>query len=255
MISWLVFELLLAAVVLLLALLVIPNPMRDGLRRTVRTLFKRAHDSATTPIERELELIAGPQKVIDDSLQQVQDLRGSLLHESNVLLQRLDELHLAEDGYFRLTDDAAADPQSINAQLTVVADKEEEVGIQQAVVDGIQTAVSAALGAVEKARKEIRRLELVVKSDEAKAKATTALDNASRVIAAAQAIGVTGSALQRESDTVQEEFEKAKARIEDAQGTAAEREFKARRQQEQLNEVRQRLEARRAGRTTPESKS
>jgi len=238
-------ELGLAAAVILALLLVIPSPLRQPLRDTVRIRAQRVKNQVTTPIERELELIAGPQQVIDQSQAQVQDLRGTLLHEGNVLLQRKDDLVTAEAQYYKAADDK--NDTGIDELVMLVAEKEQEVAIQQGVVDGVQTAVAAACSGVDKARKELRRVQMTIKSDEAKAKATLALDAAARVMEAARSITTNGGALHQASGEVNSDFEQARARLDGMQGTPVERELNNATQRDELSGLRQRLDAKRAG--------
>lgn len=238
---WLQFDLGLAIVVIVAAILIVPSPFRDALKKAFRINIKKAKDAGTTAIERELALIAEPQRVIDEAQQQVQDLRGALRHENDVLLLRQDDLNLAEGAYFKVIEEKG-DQDAVEQSLILVAEKEEDVGLQQKVVSGLESAVATACSAVNGARRELRRLQMTVKSDEAKAKATGALETAARVIEQAQTIGAAGGALHRESRQVDQEFESAKARVEMAQG--GESEARAIRQQAQLDEVRRRLEAR-----------
>src|ERR1700679_1241872 len=99
------FQVAAAVVVILTVLLIVPSPLRQPLRNIVKIRARSLKNQVTTPIERELELIAGPQKVIDESHAQVEDLRGSLLHERNVLMQRQDDQAAAEGQYYAAADD------------------------------------------------------------------------------------------------------------------------------------------------------
>jgi uncharacterized coiled-coil protein SlyX len=223
------------------------RPVRERVLLFVGIELKKAHKATSSPIERELALIAGPQRTIEEASQQVQDLRGQRLHEGNLLLLRNDDLRRAEEAYYKANDEGA-EASAIEEALGLVADKEQEITIQQGVVDGLDHAVAASCGAVVRARRELRSLELKVKSDEAKARATEVSENAAKVIEAAKAIGVTGGALQQESDTVHENYEQARVRLDEADGTPAEREFKSAKRKEELSELRKRLDAQRSQR-------
>jgi len=239
----------LAAVAVLVLLFYVPNPVRDSFRSLFSIRLKRLKKAANTPIERELALIAGPQKVIDDSQAQVQDLRGTLLHESTVLMQREDDLAAAEAQYYKAADDST--DTGIDELVLLVAEREQEVALQKNVVDGMQAAVVAACAGVDKARKELRRVQMTIKSDEAKARATQALDAAARVIDAARSITVNGSALNEASKEVNHDFEQARARLDNMQGSAAERELKQATDRQDLLDLRKRLDAKRANQSAP----
>ncbi|HEY9774284.1 MAG TPA: hypothetical protein V6C81_10835 [Planktothrix sp.] len=226
------------------AFLFVPNTVRERVFLFMHIGVKKAQNATTTSIERELKLIAGPQKIIQEASEKVQDLQGSLFHERNVLMLREDDLARAEETYYKAADEKA-DQTAIDETLGLVQDKQHEIEIQQGIVEGLEGAVQASCSAVVKARQELRGLELKVKSDEAKSKATTVSENAAKVIEAARSIGVTGGALQQESDAVHEQYEQARAKLEDAQGTPAEREFKSRKRQEELTALRKRLDEQR----------
>jgi len=228
-------------------LLWVPNPFRQMLRDIAKIRFGRVKKATTTPIERELELIAGPQRVVEESQAQVQDLRGSLQHECNVLMQRQDDLNVAEAQYYKAADDKS--DSGIDELVLLVADREQEVTIQQGVVDGIEAAVAAACSGVDKARKELRHVQLTIRSDEAKAKATQALDAAARVMDAARSITANGGALREASGEVNRDFEAARARVDGFQGNAADRELKAMTDRQEMTELRKRLDAKRAAKS------
>jgi hypothetical protein len=233
----------LAIVAIIAMLLYVPNPFRNMLRDIFKIRTNRIKKAVTTPIERELALVAGPQKVIDESLSQVQDLRGTLVHESNVLLQRQDDLAAAEAQYYKAVDDKG--DSGIDELVMLVAEKEQELTMQQQVVDGIQAAVAAACSGVDKARKELRKVQMTIKSDEAIAKATQALDAAAKVMEAARSMTVNGGALKEASGEVNRDYAAARARVDGFGGSQVERELKQMDEQQQLSELRKRLDAKR----------
>ena len=237
----------LGGLTLLVMLIIVPSPFRTTLLDTFNIRAKRLKKAISSPIERELELVAGPQAIIDASQVQVQDLRGTLIHETNILLIRQDTLAAAEAAYYKAADDEH--DSGIDELVQMVGEKEQEVTIQARVVEGIQTAVAAACAGVDKARKELRRVQMTVKSDEAKAKATLALDSAARVMEAALSITADGGALKEASQEVGRQFEAAKARLDGMNGSTTERELDAINNRDELNGLRARLDAKRAAAT------
>jgi hypothetical protein len=223
---------------------VFPNPVRAKIRSLIRIKRDNFHRATTTPIQRELELIAGPQKVIETSQRQVKDLQSKLLHRRNLLEQSKDDLKTAEDAYFEaganVTDDVVG----------LVADMEERVTIEQRTYNSIEQSVSTSCAAVATAVRELRAIQLKVVSDEAKQIATNALSHAAQVIQAAQSIASIDGALQRESNVIAAEFERAQATFDNSQGTKVERELRDLKQTDLLDSVRKRLEERRYARDT-----
>lgn len=222
-------------------------PLRAGARGLIRIKAGQIHEATTTPIERELALIAAPQKIIEESQRQVKDLQGKLVHQRNVLEQRKDDQRQAEDAYYKSVDEKSGD-YAVQEFLALVADKDQEVSIEQQVYDSLEQAVSVSLGAISAATRELRAIQIKVKSDEARGVATQALGNAAKIIESAKSIGSVGSILQKESRAVQEEFERARASFDMAQGTQVEREIRDGRQRIELEAVRKRLEERRGAR-------
>ncbi len=127
-------------------LAVVPNPLRAGVRGLIRIKAGQIHEATTTPIERELALIAAPQKIIEESQRQVKDLQGKLVHQRNVLEQRKDDQRQAEDAYYKSVDEKSGD-YAVQEFLALVADKDQEVSIEQQVYDSLEQAVSVSLGA------------------------------------------------------------------------------------------------------------
>lgn len=237
----------LAFVIGLVLLAAVPNPLRASVFKLIRTRAGQSEEAATTPIERELALIAAPKKIIEQSQRQVKDLQGKLVHQRNVLAQRKDDQHHAEEAYFKAVDEKSGD-FAVNEFLALVADKEQEVAIEQQVYDSLEQAVSVSCGAIAAASRELRAIQIKVKSDEARSVASQALGNAATIIEAAKAVGGVGSVLAKESRAVDEEFERARASFDLAQGSTVERESRNIKQLEQLDAVRQRLEQRRSAR-------
>jgi hypothetical protein len=229
---------------------VIPNPLRDKIRQLIRIKAANAKNAATTPVQRELELIARPQKIIEDARLQVNDLQAKLLQQRIVLDQRRDDLNAATANYYKATDEKASD-RELDDQASFVADKEEEVAIEQRTFDSLEQAVSSSLNAVAAASRELRTIQLKVRSDEAKEIATKALDNATKVIEAAQSLGGVTGALTAESRAVDLEYERAKAGLETTQGSDTERELRNLKKRDQLDSVRKRLNEGRAKATAP----
>jgi hypothetical protein len=233
----------LALMAIIAFLLYVPSPFQTKLRDTFTIRKARFKKAITTPIERELEMIAGPQKVINESHSMVQDLRGTLVHEYNVLLQRQDDLAAAEAQYDKAADDK--NDTGIDELLLLVAEKEKEVTLQQGVVDGHKAAVDAACGAVDKARKELRHIQMTIKSDEAIAKATAALDAAAQVMEAARTMTADGGALKEASGEISRDFATARARVDGLQDRPGERELNKMGEQQQLADLRKRLDSKR----------
>lgn len=243
----LALEMALAFVVLFVCLTVVPNPVRANLRALVRIKARNVKEATTTPVEREIELLAGPKEVIANAQGQLKSLEGRLLHQKIVRDSAGDDLRAAEETYFKATTDGAND--GAEDFLVLVAEKEQELAIEQQTCDSLEQAVATACGAIRTASRELRALQLKVKSDEARELATQALTDASRVIESAQTLTATGGQLNVESRAVTENFERAQAQFEGTQGTPVERELRTIKQQEMLDDVRKRLEERRAART------
>jgi hypothetical protein len=248
LIPWsLIINLAVAGLVVVGIAAAFPNPVRAKIRSLIRIKRDKYHRATTTPIQRELELIAVPQKVIETAQRQVKDLQGKLLHQRNLLEQRKDDLQTAEDAYFEaganVTDDVVG----------LVVDMEQRVAIEDQTYNSIEQAVSTSCAAVSTAVRELRAIQLKVVSDEAKQIATNALTHAAQVIQAAQSIASTDGALQRESNVIAAEFERAQASFDNSQGTKVERELRDLKQTDLRDTVRKRLEERRAARDTKTS--
>jgi hypothetical protein len=228
---------------LLAIFLYVPNRFRNTIFDTFKIRLNRFKKSVTPPIERELAMVAGPQKVIDESLSQVQDLRGTLVHESNVLMQREDDLATAEAQYYKAVDDKS--DTGIDELVMLVGEKEQDVALQTKVVDGVKEAVSTACKAVDKARKELRRVQMTIKSDVAIAKATEALNAAAQVMEAARSMTVNGGALKEASNEVSRDFAAARARVDVFGEGSVDRELRQLDETSQIAELRKRLDAKR----------
>lgn len=205
-------------------------------RRNLGILFGKANGKLTTPIERELALIAEQEAIVTKASREASNLRGTLNNERTKLTAAnaaVDEankdldlaISMARGKKADITDaELEADPivaqQAINVQ-----NKTTEASIQAQTVASIESTVAVTKQAVEDAKAKLTELTLTVKSHEAKAKATGALRGAASVVDSFKGMNSTGSKIAREGDKVNEEFEQAKAGLEDAQGPEAQREF------------------------------
>ncbi len=119
-----------------------------------------------------------------------------------------------------------ADP-IVAQQATNVQTATNERDIQATTVASIENTVTVTKQAVSDAQAKLKELQLTVKSHEAKAKATGALRGAADVVDSFKGMNSTGAKIAKEGDKVNEEFEQAKAQLEDAQGPQAQRDFEA----------------------------
>lgn len=207
-------------------------------RRNLGILFGKGNNKLTTAVERELALIAEQESIVAKASRKASDLRGTLNNERNKLTAAnaavdtanadLDlAISMAKGKKADITDaELEADP-IVAQQATNVQTTTSERDIQAQTVASIESTVAVTKQAVSDAQAKLKELQLTVKSHEAKAKATSALRGAADVVDSFKGMNSTGAKIAREGDKVNEEFEQAKAGLEDAQGPQAQRDFEA----------------------------
>lgn len=228
------------------------KPMRARMQVLFDAIVWQIGQFLSTPLERELRLIARNKAVIDRAQNRLQDLRGGLQHERDALQLRRDELNDATTAYYGAVDNHESE-EDVNAAALIVSEREQEVAIQQGVVNDFDAAVTAVYRGVSDADGELRRLRMTARSDEAKAKAGEALNYAARVIAEVKSISGVGGKLARESDAIRSGFEQSKARLEDARGTPGQRELAAGKSNAAIAALRKRLDAARQAPQQPDA--
>src|SRR6185312_12390546 len=87
--------------------------------------------------------------------------------------------------------------------------------IQKGVCDDMKKTVETTQQAVAAAQQKLTELQQSVHSDVARAEATKALSGAAQVLDTFKGLNGAGAALAREHGRVNEEYEQAKARLED----------------------------------------
>jgi chromosome segregation ATPase len=217
-------------------------------RRNVLILLGKGNNKLTTPIDRELALIAEQEEIVSKAARKASDLRGTLNNERNKLADKnraletangdLDlAISMAKNKNANITDaeleaDAMVQQQAANVQAAT-----SERDIQAQTVASIEQTVAVTKQAVADAQAKLKELQLTVKSHEAKAKATSALRGAADVVDSFKGMNSTGAKIAREGDKVNEEFEQAKAQLEDAQGPQAQRDFEAAKRAQGLGSI------------------
>ena len=239
--GFLAFVLVLGIVGVVIGAIVSPK-----FRLNLSVLWGKGNTNLTTPIDREMALIEKEEKIIADGRRKASDLRGTLNNEraklttaEQALVASNADLDLAI-GMARKRGVADADLQNdtiVAEQAGSVQAKTTERDIQKSTVASIEGTVAQTKQAVEAAAAKLRELQLTVKSHEAKAKATSAIGGATDVLESFKGMNSVGSQIAKEGDKVNEQFEQAKARLEDAQGSQAQRDFEAAKRTSGLGDI------------------
>ena len=230
-----------AGVVALLALgLTVPSPFRDNLRLGLGIRFGNAVDSLASDAERAEARVTKLANDIKENERKVSDMRGTLNHEKNVLVTTERTLEETIADYELAESESNANPndatlkQVVADQLDKVEEARQAVDTQKEAVATHQDAVDAAREAIAAAGREIKQLQSKVRSAAAKEKAGASLRAAANVLETTKDISSRSSGLGKDLDKVDEKFEQAKARLDDAKGSDSDRklaEIKAKRQQ------------------------
>jgi len=227
-------------------------------RLNLKILFGKGNNKLTTPIERELALIEEQEKIVANGRRQASDLRGTLNNERNKLKAADDAvtaaqadldlaIQMARRNNPNITDEQLEQDPVVLEQASNVQAKTTERDIQAQTVASIENTVKQTKDAVAAAQDKLRELQLTVKSHEAKAKATTAINGATDVLESFKGMNSVGAQIAREGDKINEQFEQANARLEDAQGSQAQRDFEKAKRQAGLGSI---IKSRTGGGTT-----
>jgi len=233
--------------------LVVPNPFRDKLRLFLG--IKVGNALKVDPVDEELALIAKEEKIISDGRLKASQLKGTLNNEKNKLTAAQGDLKSATDDYnlaasMKDAGKPGAD-EMVATQLQNVASKQSEVDDQTKIVADLQGTVDATYSAVTAAQQKLTTMQSTAKSHAARAKAAQVATSAASVLESFKGMNSVGAKIAKAGDKVNEQYEQAKARLDDARGTQAEQDFEKAKAGQGLSDLQARLEAQRKGTTAP----
>jgi len=233
--------------------MIIPNPFRDKLRMIVGIKINDA--LKVDPIKEELALIEKEATIVANGQRKASELKGTLNNEKNKLSQVESELTSATSDYnlaasMKDAGKPGAD-EMVAAQLANVSAKEQERDAQKQVVTDIQSTVDATYDAVAQAKTKLAELQRTAKSHEARAKATEVSNSAAAVLESYKGMNSVGAKINAAGNKVNEKYEQAKARLDDAKGTPAEQAFEQAKAAQGMGSLQARLEAQRKGTSAP----
>jgi len=208
-------------------------------------------DGMTTAVEKEKHLYQGLVKQVNANRIRVTNITGDYRHEINKLTKLQDAAKQAQADY-----DLAVDrkmPESVqNAKFGDFQTAKGAVETQKSIVEQFAEAEKNARGALEASIKALKKIETQITSDEAKAELKGVYEGAAEAIEAAKSVDGAFSELKQASDQVDRELERAKARMEGAQGSDADREFERLSEDARIAEERAKYDAERNGGTKSE---
>ena len=203
-------------------------------------------DGMTTAVEKEKYLYQNLVKQVNANRIKVTNITGDYRHEINKLTKAQDAAKQAQADY-----DLAVDrkmPESVqNEKFADFQTAKGAVEAQKAVVEQFAGAEKSARGALEASIKALKKIETQITSDEAKAELKGVYEGAAEAIEAAKSVDGAFSELKQASDQVDRELERAKARMEGAQGSDADREFERLSEDARIADERAKYDAERNG--------
>lgn len=235
---------------------IIPSSFRENLRLGLGIRITEGVNALATDAERAEARVNKLADEISENERTVSELRGTLNHEKNNFLAQLNrDLESAIADYDMVNDELSANPADTTLQAAAASQLDrvelarKAVEDQERVVATHQATVDSAREAIERARRELTQLQGKVRSGKAKEKATVTLGKAASVLEASKDIANRSTGLGKDLDAVDEKHEQAKARFEDAQGSASDRKVAELRAQRERKNTADWLAGRRGGNT------
>lgn len=245
-----------ALVALLVLGCIIPSSFRENLRLGLGIRITEGVNALATDAERAEARVNKLADEISENERKVSEMRGTLNHERNNVLAQLNrELQTAIDDYDMVNDELSANPGDTTLQAAAASQLDrvelarKAVEDQEGVVATHQATADSAREAIERARRELTQLQGKVRSGKAKEKATVTLGKAASVLEASKDIANRSTGLGKDLNAVDEKHEQAKARFEDAQGSASDRKVAELRAQRERKNTADWLAGRRGGNT------
>ena len=226
-------------------LAIIPNPFRQSVRDTLSIFLEGLLSSATTELQRAENRLKVLEKELSNNQRIASDMRGSVNHNKNLLNTRKAELKKAEDD-LQLAIDQKLGKNVEDDCIDAIGAAEEAVHVQALVVEDFQKSADTVRLAIAKAAKEVQALGRTVQSKAARDTATKVLSSAADILQATKEMGKATSEIGRDLDKIDEKYEQAKTRLEDSQGSKTERKLEEARANKQREDIRKRMEERRA---------
>lgn len=212
-------------------------------KQTIKIWNKKALDKATTPAEREQELVDEQVQIVADADTKAANLKGQLQHAKNQLGEAQTKLAAAvkdaklAKAYRDAHPDDANALAILNQQALNVKNAQSQIATQEGVIAQLEKAVQTTQEAVAAAHQKLLELQATVQSDVAKAAAASAVGDAAKVVGSFGDLNNVGSQLQSEHDRIDTDLEQASARLDAAQGPQAQRDFDKMKQQSELDDI------------------
>lgn len=220
-------------------------------RQMIRIKGGTAVDGMTTAIEKERLLYKDLAVKVAANRIKVTNITGDYRHQVNNL-NKLQEAARKAQADYDLSVDAKM-PENVQGEKFQDFQKAQAaVTAQRNVVSQFADAEKAAKKALEASIKALEKVAAQVQSDEAKAELKGVYEGAAEAIEAAKSVDGAFSELKQASDQVDRELERAKARMEGAQGSDADREFERLSEDARIAEERAKYDAERNGGTKSE---
>lgn len=218
-------------------------------RQMVGIKGNKAVDGMTTAIEKEKHIYQGLVKQVGANRIRVTNITGDYRHEVNQLGSLQTAAGKAQADY-----DLACDhnmPKAVqDEKFSDFQEANKAVEAQRSVVEQFAAAEKAPRRPLEDSVKALKKIETQISSDEAKAELKGVYEGAAAAIEAASSVDSAFSELKQSSEQVDRELERAKARLEGAQGNDADREFEELSEQARRDQERAAYDAaRKAGKT------
>jgi hypothetical protein len=215
-------------------------------RSTLKIWFSKGNARATSAIDRELQAIRDQEAIVNGAALKASDLRGKLNSARNTqkaadaaVDSAKSDLKLAKTmatTRIKATNAGISDTD-LNAALASDAivlgqaqnlkNKLTSQATHNGVVTTLEKTVNMTRQAVDDAKAKVVELQLTAQSDQAKAAAALVITDAAEVLGSFKGLDSVGAVADKAHKEVDEQFEAANARLEDAQGPQAQRDFDA----------------------------
>jgi len=176
---------------------------------------------------------------LDTEKKQVSDLHGKLNYANRQLVTLKQARDEADAEYSRVK---GSDLEK--SALDAVATAEDDISRQESLIAEYQKIFDDVRIAVATSAAEIKTYENQVKKASVQELATKTFSEAAEIIRATDDLAKGSSGIGRDLEKVAEDYEKAKAGFEDAQGDEATRKLRAQKEEEHRAEIKKRLEER-----------
>ena len=220
-------------------------------RTTVQTLFGKANNAATTPLDRQKNSYEKLVASVNAQIGNVAGARAGAIQAEQDVKAAQEAVATLKGQYASYKD--TAKPETITALLDKIGKAQDHLAQSQTMSETAHKAAEMANSALDTAREQLAGAADTIQSNEQKAQVTAVLNSAAKVSEDLQGVTSRLGSFNEANRAVDKDFLAAQQRLDMSKGSTTDQDLAALDKQSRADKVRAQLDAELAG-TPPAAK-